>query len=498
MHGTREGYDVAVLGGGPAGCVLAARLSEDPGRSVALVEAGPDYGSYRGGRWPSELLDARVIPDTHDWEPRGPRHFARARVIGGCSCHNGCWAVRGAPSDYDDWRPIGVGFDAIEPYLQRAETTLLVRDAVDPVPLSHTAEFIAAAGDIGLSTRRDVNAVAGAGAGLVPLNAVDGVRWNAAFGYLDPARERPNLHVLPDTLVDRLAVRGDRVTRVHAVHRGRGVELAATNVVLAAGAFGSPGILLRSGVGPEGDLRRLGIGVTAPLPGVGANLVDHPGVNLRFRGSERLVAALEDETMTRPDAAAHALVKARSDRCPDGAWDLHLVPSARLTEPAAVGRFGPARLTMGVFGMAPRSRGRISLTSRDPAAPPVIELGLLSDPRGHDEEMLCQGVELARRMMGAAPMQALVNGEVDPGPSARRDDRWIARAAVGYWHSTGSCAMGPPDDGSAVAGADGRVRDLGNLFVVDASAMPYPPRANIHLTVVALAELLADRIRGQV
>ena len=208
--------DVAVVGGGTAGCVVAARLSEDPDRHVCLIEAGPDYGARSSGAWPADLLDPRSLTFTHDWGTGGEdERSLGARVIGGCSTHNACMAVIGTPDDYDEWGP-GWGHSDLAPYLRRARETLRVRPAntEEPAPL-HVA-FLEAARDAGFSALADPDDPSQpVGVSSLPANVVDATRWNTAFAYLDAARGRPNLVVRPDTPVDRLALDGLRATGVH-------------------------------------------------------------------------------------------------------------------------------------------------------------------------------------------------------------------------------------------------------------------------------------------
>ena len=195
------------MGGGTAGCVLAARLSEDPGRTVCLVEAGPDYGRYAEGHWPSDMLDARTLPMSHLWENEpDDRSASRARILGGCSAHNACLVVWGSREDYDEWGD-GWTFAELEPYLRRAEATIRTRtDRTDDLSPFHRA-LLEAGPAVGLPRLEDLNDLdATVGIAPAPVNAVGAVRWNTAFAYLDEARSRPNLTIVADTLVDRVEI----------------------------------------------------------------------------------------------------------------------------------------------------------------------------------------------------------------------------------------------------------------------------------------------------
>lgn len=506
-------FDIVVVGAGAAGCVLAGRLTEDPARTVALLEAGPDYGPEPTA-WPAELRDpSNIFPDSHPWgyvhagrTADRPLSLPRARVVGGSSTVNACVWARGSAADYDDWAALGNpgwSFADLLPYFRRAESDPLggpLHGTDGPVPISRMAEAdlspvdraaAAAAQGLGFPWFADLNGDAGQHpcVGPTPRNMADGVRMHGAFTYLAPARQRPSLTLIPDAIVDRVRVEDGRAT---GVRTAAGREVRGRLVVLCAGAYGSPAILLRSGIGPAEDLREFGIPIVADRPGVGAHLLDHTG--LIFAGRDDLAPYV-----VRPEYAPAApsgiplLIKARS-RQVAGGIDLYLFYGRRRDDEQ--GRW------VAFFGVdleLVRSRGRVWLTSPDPEATPQIDHGFLADQT--DLEALCDGAELIARLLSTPPLAAALDPV--PGKTLTWRDRDELRERVrdrvkSSFHPSSTCRMGPAGDPRAVVDHAGKVHGIGGLRVADASVFPTIPRANIHCTVVAVAEKLADAIRRDV
>jgi choline dehydrogenase len=491
--------DVVVLGGGTAGCVVAGRLAAESDAEVVLLEAGPDYGPRTGGAWPADLLDGGALVTSHSWgyhtgdlhPVRGTVELPRARVIGGCSSHNGCIVAVGCPEDYDGWaRASGDerwSADAVRPLLARALERLRVRvyrdDEVGPF---HRA-CLEAASALGWPRADDLHELdGGVGFGVEPVNVEDGVRINTAFAYLDSARERPGLRVVDRALCDRLAVDADGV-EVIAWRDGHELRVRAATAVLAAGSYGSPAILLRSGIGDPSELARHGIAVAHPLPGVGRNLHDHPLVELDFAGGETLRFAIANAQSAGFVPEEQTLGKLRSSRA-SGPYDLHLIPVAAPEHSLLAGR-----TILAVGAMEPRSRGRLTLASARPDDAPVMDHGYLTDPEGHDLEVLVEGVALARELATAEPLRTLIGAELSPGSSVDLRDA-IRRTHVHYYHPVGTCAMGLADDPLAVCDGRGRVHGLERVVVADCSVMPTVARANTNVPAVLVGERIADAL----
>lgn len=480
-------FDYAVLGGGTAGCALAARLSEQSSTSVCLVEGGPDYGPRWSGGWPADMTATFALPITHDWTDADGT-LPVARVIGGCSAHNACFVVAGAASDYEGWGD-GWAPEDILRCLDKAARAINARiPAEEEVsPWGHVVR--SAIAEIGVPFLADLNAAdALEGFARVPVNIEDGVRFNAAFAYLDAARERENLTVYGDTRVDRLELSGSAAIEAVLHREGKEVLLRAGRFVVSAGAFGSPAILLRSGIGPAEHLRELSIPVISDLP-VGEGLEDHCGMGIQFDPGE----ALERETREyagRPGAfPMGGLLKLRSSACGDGIWDGHSVAFSGWKQDDAGARTDELYVSLSSFVMKPHSRGSVRLRSRDSATLPVVDNAFCTDEEGHDLAVVIDGLRRVRELASTDAIRSAVVGETEATAAIADDRAWRERARTeisSYWHPTSTCAIG------RVVGGDARVHGLDNVYVADASIMPSVPRANTNLSALAIAERAAE------
>ncbi len=492
--------DTIVIGGGTAGAAVAGLLAERADESILLLEAGPDYGPFSGGRWPPGILDARALPVSHDWgydsgamyAPRVVK-FERGRVLGGCSSHNGCAAIWGSRADYDGWAESGnPGWSSADllPLFragsERMRVRIPARDEVTPFQLA----ALEAAPRAGIPKVADLNDLdQDLGMAPSPANISDGVRWNAAFAFLDPVRARPNLTIAGDTLTDRLLIRQGRVAGVRVIRSGRAREVEAGRVVIAAGTYGSPAILLRSGVGDPRELRPLGINPTIDLPGVGRNLHDHPRIPLLFGGTPELRERMQEFARGRWMPAEQTIAKARSSRCTRG-FDLHIYPVGG-PNPSVRGSW---YWSLDVACLVPRSRGSLRLSSADPAAAPVIDHRYLTDASGEDLRILVDGLELARAISSGPPFASLAGEEVSPGAGirTRAEIASFIRANVHhYYHPVGTCRMGPAGDRESVVDARGKIHRLENAYVADASIMPVIPRANTNIPALVVGMRIA-------
>ena len=494
--------DTVVVGGGTAGAAVSGLLAENSEQSVLLLEAGPDYGPFNSGRWPRELLDAGAIPLTHDWGYRSGKTdadasrvitYERARVIGGCSSHNGCAAIWGSSVDYDGWVALGNpgwSTNELRPLFHAASERLRVRipAAEEVAPFQRIA--MDAAADAGIPRVADLNNLdENLGMAPSPANIVDGMRFNTAFAYLDPVRERSNLTIIGDAACDRLEIKSGRVSAVIVAGRDGPVRIEAGRVIVAAGTYGSPAILLRSGIGDSAELGSIGISPTLDLCGVGRNLHDHPRVTLSYAGTrelEEMMAAFgRDHWMPEEQTIA----KARSSRCTE-AFDLHIYPVGGRDPRSPSGW----NWTLEVACLTPRSRGSLRLASADCATAPLIDHRYLSDPDDEDLRVLADGVALARDIAAQPALSRLAGIEISPGGrvASRGEIETFVRAnCLHYFHPVGTCRMGPASDSTAVVDSQGRIHGLDNAYVADVSIMPVIPRANTNLPALVIGERIA-------
>ncbi len=499
--------NLVIVGAGTSGAVIAARATETSGNEVTLLEAGPDYP----GDLPPDLRDGKTNSmRRHDWgyrhapNPSSPRfYYPRGKVVGGSSAVNTCIALRGQARDYDEWAELGLpdwSFERCLPALRRLERDVDFGDRPEhgedgPVPIRRhpppeltpwSRAFFAAARALGHPECEDHNAEAPIGVGPHPMNKIDGERMSVARCYLTPlVRARENLTIRPNTLVRRVLFENRSVRGLEVEVLGVVRELRASSVVLAAGAIHTPGILLRSGIGPRRDVERLGVDLLQDVPAVGRRLLDHPGVALFYWPLDRAL-------VRRDDPILQVLLRATSSGS-DYPGDLQLQAGSGMPTPLI---YLPAVTLMAHVGK-PRGHGELRWESANPHAPPRILSNLLQDP--HDLAVALEAATLLRDLGETAEIRAFAR-PVWPRESVRKDrealSRYISRTNDSGYHPCGTVPMGPCGSPEAAVDGQGRVRGVSGLFVADASLMPTIPAVNTNIPTLMIGERFGEWFRS--
>ncbi|MAV47123.1 MAG: GMC family oxidoreductase [Alphaproteobacteria bacterium TMED89] len=533
-------FDYVIVGAGSAGCVLANRLSADPTVTVCLIEAGGrarnpaihlPFGLAVLGKFENLSWGYNIAPQTH-MKGRQP-FWPRGKVLGGSSSVNAMIYARGMRADYDGWAAMGAtgwDFDSVLPYFLKAEDNargadelhgvggpLGVSDPADPNPLS--LAFVEAGQQTQLPLTRDFNRGEDVeGIGLYQTTTRRGLRASAARSYLsDAVQARPNLHIMTQQQVQRLTVEDRRATGVElgggAAGQTRQVR-ARREVLLSAGAINSPQVLMLSGIGPADHVRAMGIPVVLDAPGVGQGLADHLDVIIQHKATTGKGLGFEWDlgfrlarwgaqwvsrrggALASNVAEAGGFAKSSPDRdIPD--IQFHFLP-ARIEDHGRTWVWGYG-FCVHCCNLYPKSTGEVRLASPDPMAKPVIDPKYLSDPEGHDLDVLMSATRWGRKLLGAPAFDAFRGEELSPGAGIQTREQvreWVLDTADTVYHPTSTVAMGAADNLNAPLMPDLQVKGVEGLRVVDASVMPRLIGGNTNAPTIMIAEKAADMIRS--